>query len=59
MSAGNHAVALALGAHSLGVPAVIVMPTGASRSKVDAARALGAEIDPTDDPLEQKMKLRF
>ena len=55
MSAGNHAVALALGAHSLGVPAVIVMPTGASRSKVDAARALGAEIILTDDPLEQKM----
>ena len=55
MSAGNHAVALALVARSQRIPAVIVMPQGASQSKVDAARALGAEIILTDDPLEQKM----
>ncbi len=55
MSAGNHAVALALVARSQRIPAVIVMPQGASQSKVDAARALGAEIILTDEPLEQKM----
>ncbi len=43
-SSGNHGLALALAAKLMGVPAVIVMPTGAAAVKVDGARELGAEI---------------
>jgi threonine dehydratase len=43
-SSGNHAQAVAYAARSLGVRAVIVMPRGAPRVKLDAAAALGAEI---------------
>jgi threonine dehydratase len=43
-SSGNHGLALALAAHQMGAPAVIVMPLGAPAVKVDRARALGAEI---------------
>ncbi len=44
ISAGNHAQALALAAHGAGVDAVVTMPEGAVRSKVDACRGYGAEI---------------
>ena len=43
-SAGNHAQGVALGAHRLGSRAVVVMPTTTPALKVDAVRALGAEI---------------
>jgi len=43
-SSGNHAQAVALAAGLVGVSAVVVMPTTASRIKVDGARALGAEV---------------
>ena len=43
-SSGNHGIAMSLAAKLLGVPAVVVMPTTAPAVKVDAARALGAEI---------------
>jgi threonine dehydratase len=43
-SSGNHGLALALAARRMGVPAVIVMPVGAPRVKVEGARRLGAEI---------------
>jgi threonine dehydratase len=43
-SAGNHAQGVALGAQRVGIRAVIVMPTTTPRIKVDAVRALGAEI---------------
>jgi threonine dehydratase len=43
-SSGNHARAVAYAANALGVRAVIVMPRGAPRVKVDATAALGAEI---------------
>jgi threonine dehydratase len=43
-SSGNHAQAVAYAAALLGVPAVVVIPDNAPRVKVDAARALGAEI---------------
>ena len=43
-SAGNHAQGVALAARELGCPAVIVMPTTTPELKVDAVRALGAEI---------------
>jgi threonine dehydratase len=44
LSAGNHAQALALAAHQAGVHAVVMMPAGAVRSKVDACRGYGAEV---------------
>ncbi len=43
-SSGNHAQAVAYAARSLGVRAVIVMPEGAPRVKLDATAALGAEV---------------
>jgi threonine dehydratase len=43
-SSGNHAQAVAYAARSLGVRAVIVMPRGAARVKLDATAAFGAEI---------------
>ncbi len=43
-SSGNHAQGVALAARVLGIPATIVMPDDAPRSKVAATRAYGAEI---------------
>ncbi|CAN5578812.1 threonine ammonia-lyase, biosynthetic [soil metagenome] len=43
-SAGNHAQGVALSARELGCTAVIVMPDTTPQVKVDAVRALGAEI---------------
>ncbi|HEU5155433.1 MAG TPA: threonine/serine dehydratase [Streptosporangiaceae bacterium] len=43
-SSGNHAQAVAYAARALGVPAVLVMPRTAPTVKVEACRALGAEI---------------
>jgi len=43
-SSGNHAQAVALAAKHVGVPATLVMPTDAPRSKVEATRAQGARI---------------
>jgi threonine dehydratase len=43
-SSGNHAQALACAARSLGVPAVVVMPTTASAVKVSGTRAFGADV---------------
>ena len=43
-SAGNHAQGVALGAHKLGAPALIVMPVTTPQVKVDAVRALGGEV---------------
>lgn len=44
VSAGNHGQALAWGAAALGVPATIVVPTSASRTKVEAMRAYPVEL---------------
>ncbi len=44
ISAGNHAAALAYVGASAGVPVTVCMPTGASRSKADAAAGYGAEV---------------
>ena len=44
LSAGNHAQGVALAAHEAGVHAVVMMPNGAVRSKVDACRGYGAEV---------------
>jgi threonine dehydratase len=43
-SSGNHGQALAWAARTLGVPAVVVMPTTAPAVKVEGAKALGAEV---------------
>src|SRR5262249_60027643 len=44
ISAGNHGRGLAHAAAAIGVPCTVVMPAGANPVKVDATRALGAEI---------------
>ncbi len=43
-SSGNHGQAVALAAREVGVRAHVVMPTDAPSIKVDAVRALGAEV---------------
>jgi threonine dehydratase len=43
-SSGNHAQATAIAARHVGVPATIVMPEDAPRSKMEATRAQGARI---------------
>ncbi|MEI2653817.1 MAG: threonine ammonia-lyase, biosynthetic [Microthrixaceae bacterium] len=43
-SAGNHAQGVALSARELGTRAVVVMPVTTPELKVDAVRALGAEV---------------
>jgi threonine dehydratase len=43
-SSGNHAQATAIAAKSIGVPAVIVMPEDAPKSKMEPTRAQGARI---------------
>jgi threonine dehydratase len=49
VSAGNHAQAVAWAARSAGAPCLVVMPSGAPRSKIDAVRGYGAEIVLHDD----------
>jgi threonine dehydratase len=43
-SAGNHAQGVAFAARHFGIPAVIVMPQTTPEIKVEAVRALGAEV---------------
>jgi len=43
-SSGNHAQAVALAARLLGIPATILMPLDAPRSKVEATRGYGGEV---------------
>jgi len=51
LSAGNHAQALAWGAREYDIPAVVVMPSNAPRSKVEATRGYGGEVVLTDGDL--------
>jgi threonine ammonia-lyase medium form len=51
LSAGNHAQALAWAAKRIGIPATVVMPAGAVRSKIEATRAYGGEVILTEDDL--------
>src|SRR5215212_3140163 len=44
VSAGNHAQALAWASRDAGVPCTVVMPTIASRAKVEASRGYGADV---------------
>lgn len=43
-SSGNHAQGVALAAREHGIPAVIIMPADAPRTKIENTRALGAEV---------------
>ena len=43
-SSGNHAQAVAIAARAMGIPATLVMPVDAPRSKLEATRAQGAKI---------------
>ena len=60
-SAGNHAQGVALAARRLGCQALVVMPTTTPSLKVDAVRALGAEVvlfgDSYSDAYAQAMAL--
>jgi threonine dehydratase len=49
VSAGNHAAAVAWAGRSAGASVVVVMPTAAPRSKIDAVRGYGAEVVLHDD----------
>jgi len=46
ISSGNHGLSLAWAAKRLGVPCVVRVPEGAVARKVEAIRALGAEVEP-------------
>lgn len=43
-SSGNHAIGVAIAAHELNVPAIIVMPEDAPQAKIKKVKAYGAEI---------------
>jgi threonine dehydratase len=49
VSAGNHAQAVAWAGRSAGASVVVVMPTGAPKSKIEAVKGYGAEIVFHDD----------
>lgn len=44
VSSGNHAQGVAWAAKKLGIAATIVMPSNAARAKLEATRALGADV---------------
>lgn len=50
VSSGNHAQGVAWAARRLGIPATIVMPVDAPQVKLDATRALGADVVLYDRP---------
>jgi threonine dehydratase len=50
VSSGNHAQGVAWAAARLGIPATIVMPNDAPKVKLDATRALGANVVLYDRP---------
>jgi threonine dehydratase len=58
VSAGNHAQAVAWAARHVGAPCVVVMPTAAPRSKLNAVRGYGAEVVLHDDRATLFDKLR-
>lgn len=47
-SSGNHAVAVAMAAAGLGVPATVVMPRDAPRTKIERTRDAGATVELVD-----------
>lgn len=61
-SAGNHAQGVALGAARNGIKAIICLPAGAPLSKIEATKALGAEVclvdGVYDDAYNKALELR-
>ncbi|MEE1278799.1 MAG: pyridoxal-phosphate dependent enzyme, partial [Acutalibacteraceae bacterium] len=61
-SAGNHAQGVALAATQMGIKSVVCMPDGAPISKVEATKALGAEVKLVpgtyDDAYEEALRLK-
>lgn len=61
-SAGNHAQGVALAATKMGIRSVVCMPDGAPISKVEATKALGAEVclvpETYDDAYEKALQLQ-
>lgn len=61
-SAGNHAQGVALGASRNGIKALICLPAGAPLSKIEATKALGAEVclvdGVYDDAYNKALELR-
>ena len=61
-SAGNHAQGVALAASRMGIKSIVCMPDGAPISKVEATKALGAEVclvkDTYDDAYAHAVKLQ-
>jgi threonine dehydratase len=55
-SSGNHAQGVAYAARALGVKATIVMPQAAPAVKLEATRALGAEIVPAGPASEERIQ---
>ncbi len=53
-SSGNHAQAVAIAAASIGMPATIVMPTDAPKSKLEATRGYGARVVMYDRMTEKR-----
>ncbi len=49
VSAGNHAMAVAYAAHTLGTTAKVVMPKTANPARVEGSRAYGAEVVLVED----------
>lgn len=54
-SSGNHAQGVAAAARLFGIRAVIAMPADAPRVKLDAVRAMGAEVVPFDRFRDDRM----
>ena len=54
VSSGNHAQGVAWAAKRLGIKATIVMPRDAPTVKLEATRALGAQVVPYDRPGEDR-----
>lgn len=52
-SAGNHAQGVARAARLAGLPARVVMPRTAPLTKIEACRAMGAQVELTGDNVEQ------
>jgi threonine dehydratase/serine racemase len=56
-SSGNHAQALALAAKLRGIPAHVVMPTNATRVKIDAVIGYGARVVPCEPTLADRERV--
>ena len=54
VSSGNHAQGVAWSAKRLGISAVIVMPSNAPRAKIEATKALGADVVHYDRATESR-----